>query len=96
MYYGVPQGSVLCRLLFSISIVPLKNMVPNFPSVKYQTFAYDIQLYIELPIIANSSDNIALIDCINMVKYWFLQNILMLNMNKTQLIDISLTCLIYH
>ena len=33
-----------------------------------------IVMYIELPVIVNSSDNVALIDSINMVKNWFLQN----------------------
>ena len=74
MYYGVPHGSVLGSLLFSLYILPLKNIISNFPSVKYQIFADDIQLYIELPVIANSFDNVALIDCINMVKNWFLLN----------------------
>ena len=72
MYYGVPQGFVLGPLLFSMYILPLNNMIFNFPYVKYQIFADDIQLYIELPLIANSSDNVSLIDCINMVKNWFL------------------------
>ena len=71
MYYGVPQGSVLGQLLFSLYILLLKNIISNFPSVKYQIFAADIQLYIELPVIANSSDNVALIDCINTVKNCF-------------------------
>ena len=62
------QCSVLGSLLSSLYILPLKNIISNFPSVKYQLFADDIQLYIELPVIANSSDNVALIDCINMVK----------------------------
>ena len=31
----------------------------------------DIQLHIELPVIANSYDNVVLIDCINMVKIGF-------------------------
>ena len=73
----------------------LKNNIFNFPFVKYQIFADDIQLYIELLVIANSSDNIALIDCINMVKNWFLQNNLMLNMNKNQIINISRTSLLF-
>ena len=95
MYYGVPQGSVLVPLLFSLYILPLKNIISNFPSVKYQIFSDDIQLYIELPVIANSSDNVALIDCINMVRNWFLQNSLMLNMNKTQLLNISRTSSVF-
>ena len=67
MYYGVPRGSVLGLLLFSLYILPLKNIISNFTSVKYQIVVDDIQLYIELPVIANSSDNVAIIDCINMV-----------------------------
>ena len=52
-------------------------------------------MYIELQVIANSSDNVALIDCINMVKNWFLQNSIMLNMNKTQLLNISGTSSVF-
>ena len=58
-----------------MDILLLKNIISNVPSVKYKMFAYDIQLYIELPVIANSSDNVALIDCINMVtKFVFFYN----------------------
>ena len=95
MYYGVPQGSVLGSLLFSLYILPITNIISNFPYVKYQIFADDIQLYIELPVKANSSDNVALIYCINMVTNWFLQNSLMLNMNKTQLLNISRTLSVF-
>ena len=95
MYYGVLQGSVIGPLLFSLYISPLNNIISNFPSVKYQIFADDIQLYIELPVIANSSDNVALIYCINMVKNWLLQKSLMLNMNKTQLLNISRTSSVF-
>ena len=46
-------------------------------------------MHIELLVVANSSDNVPLIYCINIVTNWFLQNSLMLNMNKTQLLNIS-------
>ena len=69
-------------------------------------FAVEIQLYIELPIISNSSDNIALIVVIvnimfiyiyysNMVKNQYLEYSLMLNMNKTQLLNISITLSVF-
>ena len=60
MYYGVPQGSVLGSLLFYLYILPLTNIISNFPSIQYNFVADDIQLYIELLVIANSSDNVAL------------------------------------
>ena len=62
---------------------------------RYQIVDDDIQLYIKPPIISNSSDNVSLIDCINMVKYWCLKNRLMLNMNKTQLLNISRTSSVF-
>ena len=73
MYYGVPQGSILGSLLFSVYTLSLNNIIYIFSSVKYPIFADNIQL-IDLSIITNSSDHIALIDCISMVKGWFLQN----------------------
>ena len=51
----------------------------------------DIQLYIKLRIKSNLSDNIVLIYCFNVVKKWFLQYSVMMNMNKTQLLNISRT-----
>ena len=82
-------------MLFSLYILPLTNMISNFPPVKYDIFANDIQLYIYLIVIANSSDNVALIDYINMVTNLFLQNSLRLIMNKTQLLNISRTSYVF-
>ena len=103
MYYGVPTSMFCIRAIaiFSLYIsLPLNNIIgnylSNFTSVKYQLFAHDIQLYIELPVISNSSDNVAIINCINMVTncFFFLQNSLMLNMDKTQLLNIYIIIII--
>ena len=52
MYFGVPQGSVKA-IAISFYILHLKNIISNCSSVKYQIFSDYIQLYSELPIIAN-------------------------------------------
>ena len=52
-------------------------------------------MYIELLVITNSSDNLDLIFVLIWLKIGFLQNNLMLNMNKTQLLNISKTSSVF-
>ena len=42
MYYGVLRGPVLGSSLFSVYILPLKDIISNFPSIKHHIFADDI------------------------------------------------------
>ena len=75
-HYGVPQGSVLGPLLFTIYTSPVANVIPSFRNVHHAQYADDTQLYIAL-----SSDRaISVInDCFQSVHRWLDANGLCLN-----------------
>ena len=81
---GVPQGSVLGSVLFSVFVSPVSRIFHHF-GIRYHQYADDTQLYTEIdPRVGIRSDDLT--SCVESVTHWFLLNGLQLNANKTEAI----------
>jgi len=79
---GVPQGSVLAPILFTIYMLPLGQVIRKH-GLLFHCYGDDTQLYIKTapkPSTALSS----LISCLDEIKEWMNNNSLQLNSNKTE------------
>jgi hypothetical protein len=83
---GVPQGSILGPLLFSVYISQIANVFEKYPEVRYVIYADDIQLFSSCNVIDVKATIRKLENCINDVKIWLHQHRLILNLSKTDFI----------
>ena len=89
LQYGVPQGSVLGPILFSLYTNPISSIIQSHSSINYHFYADDTHLYISLSP-ANFSHCIQnLKNCLNDIRIFMFTNKLKLNPEKTEFILIG-------
>ena len=86
LLFGVPQGSVLCLLLFSLYTSPLSTLIGKHKGIKFHFYATDSQLDVHLSHMNASVAFDKLNRCLQDVMEWMLASKLKLNPDKTEFI----------
>ena len=81
--FGVPQGSVLSPIIFTLYCAPLSSLIETH-SVSDQSFADDTQLLHSFPTDQIHATVLTMHTCISDVKTWMTQNKLKSNDDKTE------------
>lgn len=82
--YGLPQGSILSPILFSLYMRPLGSICRRY-DISYHMYADDTQIYFPLKV-GDEQSLQSLLLCLNEIKIWLSNNFLQLNERKSEII----------
>ena len=80
---GVPQGSVLGSILFTIYTPPVAKVADAYRVVQQQ-YSDDMQLYIAMSKMSSANAIVQLQNCVTALYQWFAENGLALNPDKSE------------